>query len=207
MKSKLSILGLYEYNADVFSGLQLPEKMSRALLIDYIFMECADLELLYPDWDWMKRLISSWSIARLHSWERLYDSTVQEYNMIHNYDRYEQWSDNGNRDENIDVEDTATGSANGEAKRSLNKPGYNIGNGAVTTEQETTDTTTRSTEARKSFTKDSANHVDIHSGHMYGNIGVTTAAQMLQGERDINDYDVYWAITQEFKHRFCIMVY
>ena len=46
-----------------------------------------------------------------------------------------------------------------------------------------------------------------HKGHLYGNIGVTTAAQMLQGERDINTYDVYKAIADEFKRKFCICVY
>ena len=123
MKSKLSILGLYNYDENIFSGLQLPSQMSRAILIDYICMECADLELLYPDWELMQKLLSSWSVARLHSWERLYESTVQEYNMIHNYDRYEQWSDNGQRDQNIQADANEEGSNSGTGKRTEKKPG------------------------------------------------------------------------------------
>lgn len=206
MKSKLSIIGLYEHDDTVFNGLQLPAEMSRNILIDYIYMECSDLELLYPEPSIMKKLISSWSLARLHSWERLYESTVQSYNMIHNFDRYEEWNDNGSRDNTASATNSQSGRASGTEETVVHKPGYN------STTYVTTEQTSRSTNSNSSSSASAnSNERDItaaqHRGHLYGNIGVTTAAQMLQGERDINAWDVYEAITQEFKERFCVLVY
>lgn len=40
-----------------------------------------------------------------------------------------------------------------------------------------------------------------------GNIGVTTSQEMLQAEIDVRKNDIYHIIAQEFKQRFCVMVY
>lgn len=199
MRATLSILGLYNYDASVLDGLTVPAELDRDTLIDYICMECAELELLYPDPQLMRQLVTSWASARKHSWERLYESTVQRYNMIHNYDRYEEWQDDTTRS------DTGSGSTNtaGNSTQTINKPGYNINNGMVSTEQETVSNSANSTANNRTDSKNTGKH----SGHLYGNIGVTTAAQMLTEERELYKWDVYAAIAQEFKAKFCIMVY
>ena len=47
-----------------------------------------------------------------------------------------------------------------------------------------------------------------HSGRIHGNIGVTMAQQMLQSELDLRAVnDIVQIIVNEFKKRFCIMVY
>ena len=206
MKSKLSIIGIYEHDDTVFNGLQLPAEMSRNILIDFIYMECSDLELLYPEPSVMKKLISSWSVSRLHSWERLYESTVQEYNMIHNFDRYEEWTDNANRDNTTAVSNSRQGNSSGTVQNTISKPGYNSTN-YVTVEQNRTDSSNYVSDNGNANSTEKDVSLALHKGHLYGNIGVTTAAQMIQGERDIDAYNVYMAITQEFKERFCVLVY
>ena len=48
----------------------------------------------------------------------------------------------------------------------------------------------------------------IHSGRIHGNIGVTMAQQMIQAELDLRAVnDIVQIIVNEFKKRFCIMVY
>lgn len=207
LKSKLSIIGLYEHDDTIFNGMQLPAEMSRNIMIDYIYMECADLELLYPEPDVMKKLISSWSVARLHAWERLYESTVQSYNMIHNFDRYEDWTDNGSASSNASASGTQSGNASGSETVTVSKPGYNTSAGYVMVEQTGRTGYSSSSGTSSSNSNESSTTAGRHVGHLYGNIGVTTAAQMLQGERDINAWDVYEAITQEFKEKFCVLVY
>lgn len=206
MKSKISIIGLYEHDQTIFNGFQLPALMSRNILIDYIYMECADLELIVPNPDIMKKLISSWSTARLHSWERLYESTVQDYNMIHNYDRYEEWIDNGSTDNTRTASGSQSGRGSGSESTTIAKPGYNSTT-YVTTEQ--MGRTSNSSDSSNSSANSNERNITAgqHKGHMYGNIGVTTAAQMIEGERQIDGWDVYMAITQEFKEKFCVLVY
>ena len=74
----------------------------------------------------------------------------------------------------------------------------------------TDDTTVTNTESKTgSFTHgekiaDSASR----ESHIHGNIGVTTSQQMLQSELEISEkLNVYDYIVQEFKRRFCILVY
>lgn len=49
--------------------------------------------------------------------------------------------------------------------------------------------------------------VETVTNHAHGNIGVTTAAQMIQGFRDITEFCTYDYIVQSFKDRFCVQVY
>ncbi len=174
MPGTMSVNGLYQYDNTLFDNMVIPPAMNRAALINYIIAECAELEVLITNPETLKIMIESWSISRLHSWIRLYESTVQDYNMIENYDRHEDWNDDGNS----------------EAHGKNYKAGYNAGATVLSDNND--------------GNGEQHNH---HKGRVHGNIGVTTAAQMIQGERDINGYDVYMAITDEFKRKFCVCVY
>lgn len=46
-----------------------------------------------------------------------------------------------------------------------------------------------------------------HSGHMFGNIGVTTTQQMIKEQREIVEFNVMKYIIDDFIHEFCIMVF
>lgn len=206
MNATLSILGLYNYDNTIFDGLDAPSDLDKQTLIDYIMMECANLELLYPDLPIMKRLITSWAGAREHSWERLYQSTVQNYNMIHNYDRYEEWTDTSSRTTSGTSSSTDSTTSHTTGATSTSKAAYNDTNLTPTERTDSTaDATATGTGSNTSSGTDAGS--GEHEGHLYGNIGVTTAAQMLTGERELYKWDVYQAIAQEFKERFCILVY
>ena len=52
------------------------------------------------------------------------------------------------------------------------------------------------------------NNGSTHTGRIHGNIGVTMAQQMIQSELDLRAVnDIVQIIVNEFKKRFCIMVY
>ena len=46
-----------------------------------------------------------------------------------------------------------------------------------------------------------------HTAHLYGNIGVTTSAQMLREFLDVERFNIYEQIADLFIDEFCIMVY
>lgn len=56
-------------------------------------------------------------------------------------------------------------------------------------------------------TEIAAENVNKRKGRAYGNIGVTTSAQMIQGEMDIRNKTTYDFIINDFKGRFCLSVY
>ena len=82
----LSIMGLYEYDNTLFQGLQVPEGISKEHVINEILLQCAELEVLYPELSIMKLAITTWSIANQYTWQKLYDTMVVEYNPIWNVD-------------------------------------------------------------------------------------------------------------------------
>lgn len=82
----LSIMGLYEYDNTLFQGLHLPEGLDQEAVINEILLQCAELEIVYPDIDIMKLAITTWSIANKYTWQKLYDTMVVEYNPIWNVD-------------------------------------------------------------------------------------------------------------------------
>ena len=108
--STLSILGLYQWgmsdNNDIFENLILPDGINKELVTNTILEQCAEFEILYPDFDYMKFSIGLWSQRWYRTFDKWNKDLQIEYNPIHNYDRTEEWTetDKGNA--------TSTDSAN-----------------------------------------------------------------------------------------------
>lgn len=226
MRATLSILGLYQREPTLFDELELPGSMNKDVLIDNILYEAAPLEAYYPDPNFMKFMIGRWSFMNQSVWQKLYDTTVLEYNPIFNYDRTEEWSEN---EQMLDKRtltgtemETSTDNSSGEIRSSgtvkseLNVSGYNESS-YVPREQtiETPDTLTSNTsetDRTVSIDKNDTENMDrkrdnIRTGRAFGNIGVTTTQQMIQQERETALFNMYKVITDSFIERFCLMIY
>lgn len=226
MRATLSILGLYQREPTLFDELELPGSMNKDVLIDNILYEAATLEAYYPDPNFMKFMIGRWSFMNQSVWQKLYDTTVLEYNPIFNYDRTEEWSEN---EQMLDKRtltgsemETSTDNSSGEIRSSgtvqseLNVSGYNESS-YVPREQtiETPDTLTSNTSETDrivSIDKNDTENMDrkrnnIRTGRAFGNIGVTTTQQMIQQERETVLFNMYKVITDSFIERFCLMIY
>lgn len=226
MRATLSILGLYQREPTLFDELELPGSMNKDVLIDNILYEAAPLEAYYPDPNFMKFMIGRWSFMNQCVWQKLYDTTVLEYNPIFNYDRTEEWSEN---EQMLDKRtltgtemETSTDNSSGKIKSSgtvkseLNVSGYNESS-YVPREQtiETPDTLTSNTSETDrivSIDKNDTENMDrkrdnIRTGRAFGNIGVTTTQQMIQQERETALFNMYKVITDSFIERFCLMIY
>lgn len=84
--AKLSIMGLYNYNPEIFDDLTVPAGIDKETVVDNILMECYDFELLFPSYNLMKIGIRTWSKTELPIWEKLYNTENLEYNPIWNVD-------------------------------------------------------------------------------------------------------------------------
>ena len=84
----LSILGLYQYNNKLFDGLRLPEGVDRETLVNNLLAETAELEVIYPDAEFMANIIATWSEKELAVWEKLESTLHYDYNPISNYDMH-----------------------------------------------------------------------------------------------------------------------
>ena len=186
----LSIMGLYEYDNTLFQGLQVPEGVSKEHVINEILLQCAELEVLYPELATMKLAITTWSVANQYTWQKLYDTMVVEYNPIWNVDA--TVTIDRDIEETIDRDTSGTGNATDSVK------GFNSNTWA---ESDKTDTTSSASEDISNERNE-----DVIERRT-GNIGVTTTQQMLEQERKIAEFNMISYIAQSFKQRFCLLIY
>lgn len=91
----LSLLGLYNYDKGLFDNLKLPESVDKRTFINNLLSETAEFEILYPDVDFMKKLIGEWSNKQYGVWKKLEETLLYEYDPISNFDRNEEWEESG----------------------------------------------------------------------------------------------------------------
>lgn len=196
--SKISILGLYRWDSDLFKYLSLPDGIDKDTLVNNILLKSAEFECLYSDSDFMKDAIALFSTKWQNTFKRWIDAITTEYNPLENYDRIEEW------------EESNTNKLNGKSVESSND------NGTNTTNKSAFDTSTlqpygqnviNNYGSNSSSTENVVQNDNKRAGRAHGNIGVTTSQQMLREELDVALWNIYEHITDIFLQEFCIMVY
>lgn len=87
MRATLSLIGMYEYDHTILDFFHYPDKWETAdkdVFVNKLLLDTAELEILYPDTDIFKTAIKYWSAAEVHNWNKLYNTTVLDYNPIWN---------------------------------------------------------------------------------------------------------------------------
>lgn len=210
-RAALSILGLYEWDDTILDLIHLPTGVDADEVKQNILMECAELTVIYPDWDFMHKAIDWWSRKELPTWEHIYEMTQLEYNPIENYDRYES---------ELEMEKLRDIREHQSASKTKSQSMQQSGNANQVAGFNSNDLATQSGSSgsgASSTTADGAandsqrgdsNRDKNRSSRIHGNIGVTTVAQMMEGELETYPkINIVQYITQAFKERFCIMVY
>lgn len=230
MSSTVSLLGLSRSNPGIMGELVLPDGLDADLVKDNLLAETAELEVIYPDAVFMQAMIGRWSAKELPIWERLYKTTLLEYNPIENYDRMEEWTEAEDTKKNTEADATGTSTTDtdGTSTRQSNTDGvindqkyvsaYNETDFTPTerdnnTQNETTESTQKDVgtvafkTSAENTTDETGNRNLLRKGRAHGNIGVTTSQQMIEAERDVALYNIIDVIINSFKNRFCLQVY
>lgn len=250
--ANLSPLGLYEWDNTLFDLFRIPEALDKEVLVMNLLAQTAELEILYPNPVVLKNLIGVWSRKNLPVWEKLYATTVLDYNPIENYNRYEEGTEDGTGTTKHGGTDTTTDTErhSGTDKRTQNlqaggqddvdgndaKGTWIAGfdsvasgenDGLVKKQREQDEFHTNTTYGRtddltenktygETITKNGklehgeeieTSKEGTHTLHAHGNIGVTTTQNMIKQERQIDLFNIYDIIIEDFKMRFCILVY
>ena len=179
----VSILGLYNSDNTLFDNLYLPDVIDRDTLIANVLAETAELECLYPNAEFMKSAIGFWSQRRAKAWDQVARVLYEDYDPFINIKRDEVRTIVQERD----LQDSSN------VKLSTNA--YDIGTG---TERDTT-------------TQDGTNTGTITTTehfHVEGDSAITDAQDVARKEVQLrNDYDLYNYIINDFKERFCLLLY
>lgn len=198
MNPKISILGLLHANNTLFDAMSLPEGVDKTRVIDQIVEDCAELEILFPDPDYMKYAIMSWSARRLYSWTELYKTTQYEYNPIWNKDGTITETETGSNS----AERNTSGEASNSGSNSHKVRGFNE---STLTESEN-NSVSNSGSSSENVT-DEASHTITRTRTEQGNIGIISTQSLISEQRSISNFDIYQIIADDFKTRFCVMIY
>lgn len=220
-KATMSIRGLIEYDDTVLDGLfeNLPSveidedntiTLDAPVLGFNLLLELGELEVVYPNPDFMKFAVEVWAAKRYDVWSELMQTMYYDYDPIENYYRREHWTDDfthgHKRDTDLthghkitmDVDDTTTNSVTG-----YNGSGFADHDKTVFSNDDT------ETHSGKDTTNETNSGTDkgVKDGYARGNIGVMATQQMIEMQRETVLFNMYDTIIQEFKERFCILVY
>lgn len=182
ISAQMSVWGLYQIDPTILDGLHLPEAVDRETLVDNLLLETESLEVLYPSPAFLKKAVEVWSKERLPIWEKLYETTILEYNPIENYDRIETGTN------------TASGESSGENESTSSATAYDS--------NEFSDTGKGVSSGSNTFENTGTFNTRVH-----GNIGVTTSQQMIEAQREVVKFCLTGYIIEEFTQRFCVGVY
>ena len=200
MQAMLSVLSMYAYDNTIFDELVLPEDVDQQTIIDKICFDNAELSLLYTDPDTMKLLIKNWSTVEAPNWTRIAEALDAEYSPIENYDRQELWTDTGSSS----TQDSTTGSTQQTTGTTRKVAGWN--NDSSLTPSEGVDSTGSGSSTQQST--GSGTTSNRREGRTHGNIGVTTAQDMITQEIKLrSSITLADVISSSFRKHFCIMIY
>lgn len=191
MQPILTLTALYNYDPTLFDGMLLPTGVDKDIFIENLIGETYELEVIYPDAEIMKSMITRWSNTMINEWRRLDEALGAEYSSLGAESREREIH-------NLTLE--SLGGSNGTSDHSV--AGFNSNNAdnlvpsandssRLTSNTSTTDTGELTREKR-----------------LTGVIGGLTTADLLEREVKFrSNYDIYSIIINNFKQRFCLMVY
>ena len=197
MKAKLSILGLYRWNPDVFKEMALPEGVDGEILTWKILEDCAELEVLYSDPEYMQASIHNWSSGMLPTWNKIQEALTAKYNPIWNKDgKITEVNEYGA------IIQSGSGSGSGKGTNTDKVAGFNSDT-THTREESTSDSSTSTITNNRQEA-----HTDKRSVIEQGNIGVTESSAMVRHEVELRrEFNIYKIIAEDFKRHYCLMVY
>lgn len=229
----LTLIGLYDWDNRLFDQMRLPEGYDRDEVVSNILMELGELEVIYPSWDAMRAAIGMWSRTMLWTWERRYIVSHTEYAPLENLKREtiqsEQTSgehktdgthsEDETRDLSRGVVANTKASSSGDSSSTNWRNGFNDGrtdsDGGDTeasssgTTDSTENTTEKETWGRNGTTGETGNESGSRdfTEQTHGSIGVITSQTMFQQEWEVAEHNLVRNLVEDFKARFCIMVY
>lgn len=280
---KISLIGienlLSHVNKSVFDNIALPPEIDKETLVNNILFRAGDFELLYSDPDYLSLSTQLFFKKNYPIFKRWNDAMSLQYNVLENYDRYEDTTVTGANTKNTSssgtdsnntsgsdgniTSDTSTGTHgvinhnetdtnNGVIDHTETDNTNDVENGVmaynVSADYSDHDASNAVGHAETDYTSNSSSHNESdgtsnstdnitstgnsnrtysenntasHSatitegdnsnvntiGHIHGNIGVTTAMDMVEQELRLARFNVIEEITEMYIKDFCLPVY
>ena len=187
MQMKITLLGWYNYDENIFSDMVLPSSLDRDVTINTILMRCGEFNVIYSNLDFLRFAIKNWSERHLKQFEKMAEALQDNYNPLHNYDRYEEYEDLRNTENSANSENSLENTISADNANTYQPDNKSAGE------------MTNASTGKETIT---------HNAHLYGNIGVTTSQQMLESEIELRKhFGIYDVVAASFMEEFTMPIY
>lgn len=205
MQSKLTLIGLYNYDNTALDNLSFPTGIDRDTAVSTILLRCGEFELIYPNIDFMRSMCDLFSKKHTWTFKKWIDAINISYDPLNNYDRHEVYTDTHSGTDN--TTNSTSGSTSPAQTTDTNEVSAFDSTGYQPKEKNSLSVNVAGSDSSSSSGSITHGEVIEHEARLYGNIGVTTSQQMLQGELDIAKFNLYDQIADIFCEEFCLMIY
>lgn len=213
--ARITLYGFYQYDNTLFDDVVLPSGMDRKILVADIMRTSGDLYTYHQVPEQLKRNITFWFARRLFDFERMFKALRAEYSPIENYDRIEDiirdYQNSGRDKETSTLGSSTTSTHTGNDSAEMQVSAYNeeeYTNRDKETQNYNTSTETKGSGSDTTTTDYGLRRTETEKTRIHGNIGVTTAQQMIMEEMKLRaQYEIYRIITMEFEREFLVQIY
>lgn len=193
MQPTMSILALYNYDNTLFDTMRVPNNyVDKDTLVTELLGNLYECEVIYTDAEIMKSMIGNWSRTMISEWEQLGENLEAKYTAY------------GLTEKNEELRDLrASGNGSSSGVNSTNVAGFNNLNddNSLVPSDKTNTSLTSSTRSTDTGTVDRNRTIS-------GVVNGKSSAQLLLEEIKLRtSYDIYSIIIDDFKQRFCLMIY
>lgn len=231
----ITLLGLYQYGKrredDFFETLTFPDGIDKDVVISNLLHNCADYEVLYPDYEFNKQLFELFSKKWKRTFEKWLAVQAINYEPLDNYDRKEAWSDSTSEStsENTSLStsesesrsNSTSTSTSDQTSDSTANSNYISAFNSDTQRADTSAALSASTAGQSTHdaisTDDSVSGLESkedkdalldrmfeHRGRVHGNIGVKTTQSIYLEEWELDKLNIYDEIMVLFAREFLI---
>ena len=183
MSAKWTLIGMYQYDNAIFNDLVLPTGIDKDLFIQSLLMEKGEMEVLYPNPDFMKYSIKIWGSKWFRTFSEWLKGTKAEWNPLYNYDRYEEgWDDHHKKYESLNQADYSD-------KRKADLEELQVTNLNDTRTADLTDKRTADLEDKKVLNTKDERTADLKDESVFNNADTTTQTEKGTTEHNVAAYD------------------
>lgn len=222
-------------NDSMFKDIVLPTAVDKDTFLNQLMLTGGEFALLYMDPDFMKTMVTHWSYKNLVPFTRIFEAYNKTYDPLSNYDRTEEFSDSevslgseesnnsssgssssaGNTVNSLSSRSDITGSETGKVSafddsNFSNKDQKDTSSSANGNEQGSNISNEETSESHSDNGSRNTNNsrTSVHSGRLYGNIGITSSQQLLEAELSLRSkFNPYDLMVDSFIQEFLIPVY
>lgn len=188
----INIVSLYGYDY-IFSKMEFDSRLNKEMVINSIMDYNGEFIPQYPEGTLFQQMIGTWSFRIKDGVKRMLDALEADYNPIENTDRYDEWTETTDTEQNHNVsrETENTKTENYESSVSA------YDSSSFTPRDKNTGNVEDNFNLNEDGTSN-GNETKTYSQHLHGNIGVTSNQKMIMEELDLRKFNIYTYIAEDF---------